>query len=236
MSNYNNNMSGNKYDNGFTPMMDGQGQLRYVPPQKRPLTFGAMPPIERPESAMSNDSFVSQAIGGVSLNTLLGHGDGQGAEMRVSSNVGGTFGGPRGYAGDFGRGAMMGGGGQGFQQTGYGQLGGNGGFGSGQGVSGGYGGVGASSQGNYAYGNMSMPNSQVSHCHLAINRTANTMHPQAPSFFKHSNMGVLPTFGAIGTAISRYPPASKFNTTAHANVWQAEPQRVSRHAQHRTIS
>ncbi|KAK5685656.1 hypothetical protein LTR17_027040, partial [Elasticomyces elasticus] len=164
MSNYD-NMS-NNFNQSFASMSMGQdnpNHPRYVPPQKRPLTFGAMPPIERPESAMSNDSFASQAIGGVSLNTLLGQSNSHITPARETFAPGGGYGGQRGYSGEYGQGqgqntAMGGGPQQGRQSTsGYG---GNGGFAASSGFSNGQdgrGGYGAGPQGNYTFGQTANP-------------------------------------------------------------------------------
>ncbi|KAK4948271.1 hypothetical protein LTR10_012805 [Elasticomyces elasticus] len=188
MSNYD-DMS-NNFNQSFASMSMGQdnpNHPRYVPPQKRPLTFGSMPPIERPESAMSNESFVSQAIGGVSLNTLLGQSNGQITPARETFAVGGGYGAQRGYTGEYGQGqgqgTAMGGGRQQRRQSTLGN-GGDGGFAAPGGFSNGQdgrGGYGAGPQGNYTFGQTAMPN------------------PQAQTFLKQNAANGLPTFGAIGT-------------------------------------
>ena len=190
--NSSNNMSGYNFQNGD---YSGQGygmstahgpenpgtNPRYVPPQKRELTFGAMPPIERPVSAMSNTSFVSQALGGVSLNDLMGQGGGQGGAGHQGAGNGGGYDAQRGFQGatmgmdGHGQSYSMGAGGQGqlgsglqgFQQRSYGGMnqGGfnaTGGYPSAPMGNGGYGGYGAGPQGNYSFGNQPMANNQVS--------------------------------------------------------------------------
>ncbi|KAK3112991.1 hypothetical protein LTR53_010156 [Teratosphaeriaceae sp. CCFEE 6253] len=188
---------------------------RYVPPQRRPLTFGAMPAIERPESAMSSISFVSQALGGVSLNDLYaGHAAGaQSAGERENVDVAGGIGARRGFTGRLTQSAIPGAGGesfiggaggqapamggksqdQGMQHRWNGAVGLGGvasipvqsGLADGLGGRAGYGAFGSGPQGSYAPGGQSTMGS-----------------PLTPMF--NPNHG-LPTFGAIGSAVSRNP-------------------------------
>ncbi|KAK1079189.1 hypothetical protein LTR33_006601, partial [Friedmanniomyces endolithicus] len=200
-------MSGsNTWRPGYVPNTTGSedpSRPRYLPPQKRDTTFSTLPPIQRPESAMSNESFVSQSFGGVSLNPLLHKSDVQEEAERKRVNNVNTFGGmgpAHGYYGDHGRSVMMEEGttmaseAGGSQQRDQGAMG-MGGIGRPRAPTnfitnpvgfGGHGGVGTGPQGNKKWGNELLANSQ------------------ALKIYKQSNMSALPTFGAIGNTVSRY--------------------------------
>ncbi|KAK1825158.1 hypothetical protein LTR12_000447 [Friedmanniomyces endolithicus] len=200
-------MSGsNTWRPGYVPNTTGSedpSRPRYLPPQKRDTTFSTLPPIQRPESAMSNDSFVSQSFGGVSLNPLLHKSDVQeeAERKRVNDvNNSGGMGPAHGYYGDYGRSVMMEEGTTMVSQPGASQQRDQGAMGiSGIGRPraptnfitnpvgfGGHGGVGTGPQGNKKCGNELLANSQ------------------ALNIYKQSNMSALPTFGAIGNTVSRY--------------------------------
>ena len=218
-------MSGsNTWRPGYVPNTTGSedpSRPRYLPPQKRDTTFSTLPPIQRPESAMSNDSFVSQSFGGVSLNPLLHKSDVQEEAERKRVNNVNTFGGmgpAHGYYGDHGRSVMMEEGttmaseAGGSQQRDQGAMG-MGGIGRPRAPTnfitnpvgfGGHGGVGTGPQGNKKWGNELLANSQVSHFVVTTSACTEPEHSQALKIYKQSNMSALPTFGAIGNTVSRY--------------------------------
>ena len=176
---------------------------RYLPPQKRELTFGGMPPIERPVSSMSDTSFVSQAFGGVSINDLE-HGAAFTGERHGGN---GGYDAQRGLAGGYGYNVPKSSGGQGYGAGTYSPMMDNGGFNApgGYGALGGardsYGGYGAGVQGNYSYGNPAKVNTQVSlHLRAALAETDTTCS-QTPSFNQQTSGGY---FGPIGSAVPRY--------------------------------
>ena len=218
-------MSGsNTWRPGYVPNTTGSedpSRPRYLPPQKRDTTFSTLPPIQRPESAMSNDSFISQSFGGVSLNPLLHKSDVQEeAERKRVNNVNnvGGMGPANGYYGDYGRGVMMEEGttmaseAGGSQQRDQGAMG-MGGIGRPRAPTnfitnpvgfGGHGGVGTGPQGNKKWGNELLANSQVSYFLVTISARTEPEHSQALNIYKQSNMSALPAFGAIGSTVSRY--------------------------------
>lgn len=188
------------------------GNPRYVPPPMRdtPQTMQFGGEIERPESAMSNASFVSQinpegGEGGVSVNSLLNHaaaaaaaaGRGGGDAQVQSGQYAGQ--GAFANAGDYGQGAMMGNGRQdGYGQMGQGGYGQRGGFGGGPVGPAAYGGGPGQGQGRYSFGNLSLPANQVSKAHTSASWRADAKHPQAPTFLRQNSQG-MPNFGAVGS-------------------------------------
>ncbi|KAK0257788.1 hypothetical protein LTS09_007402 [Friedmanniomyces endolithicus] len=200
---------------------------RYLPPQKRETTFSTLPPmqrpIQRPESAMSTDSFISQSFGGVSLGPLLHKSDVEEEAERKRVNNVNTVGGmepAHGYRGDYGRSVMMEEG-----RTMMGQAGGS--QQRDQGAMGIGGGSQQREQGAMGIGGIGRPRAPTNFITNPVGFGGNggvdtgpqgnkkygnelLANSQALNIYKQSNVSALPAFGAIGNTVSRYGPGFPF--------------------------